>query len=208
MISLTVWRSAITPASEKVISRVLRQGQRGDSSSNTRAYWSIWSTHTVANVKLRVGSSNAGNTVWCCVPVFKPYKRRDYRYKLLFYYFMFVKRQRDIRRNSWPYFKVKQHILLPSSQHQHSTHYHTAAREWLNATVSSWVSKHVVLPLNMTQCPSRFSRPTVFSVADQSERGRIITICQIPKVYRTCNLELSSTTSFCASHPDLAMTPC
>lgn len=135
---------------------MLRQGQRGDSSSNTRAYWSIWSTHTVANVKLRVGSSNAGNTVWCCVPVFKPYKRRDYRYKLLFYYFMFVKRQRDIRRNSWPYFKVKQHILLPSSQHQHSTHYHTAAREWLNATVSSWVSKHVVLPLNMTQCPSRF----------------------------------------------------
>ena len=87
VISLTVWRSAITRASERVISHV-RQGQRGDGSSNTGAYWSIWSTHTLANVKLRVGCSNAANTVWCCVPVFKPYKRRDYWYKLLFHYFL------------------------------------------------------------------------------------------------------------------------
>lgn len=41
--------------------------------------------------------------------------------------------------------------------------------------------------------PSRVSGPIIISVADQSESSEIITICQTPYVYQSCNLERSST---------------
>lgn len=50
-------------------------------------------------------------------------------------------------------------------------------RKWLNAKVSIWVIKYVILTWNMTRRPNRFSLSIIFLVADQSERGAT---CQIP----------------------------
>lgn len=46
----------------------------------------------------------------------------------------------------------------------------------------------------MSQCPSPFELYIVFSIIDQSESSEMLTICQIPFVYWTCNLEQSSMT--------------
>lgn len=66
--------------------------------------------------------------------------------------------------------------------------------QWLNVKVSGCLTaaQIFVLPWNMARSPSGFSLSIVFSVADQSGGGEIITVCQI--LYVLCNVW--------ASHPN------
>lgn len=79
--------------------------------------------------------------------------------------------------------------------------YQTAelARKWLNANINFCLTlatvkviKYVVVAYNMTLCPSGFSLFVVFSVADQSVNGEMITILRISYISRMWNLDNNS----------------